>query len=81
MATRITKKGQVTIPKRVRDALGLTRGTAVAFAADKDGNVTLRKAVSTTRKPQRGNRFSAARGRADIKWRTDDLMDLLRGEG
>ena len=26
------------------------------------------------------DRFEAVRGRADIKWRTDDLMTLLRGE-
>ncbi|MBN3863291.1 AbrB family transcriptional regulator [Pseudomonas frederiksbergensis] len=27
------------------------------------------------------DQFDAARGKADIKWRTDDLMALLRGEG
>jgi hypothetical protein len=30
-----------------------------------------------SRKP---DRFEAARGKADVKWRTDDLMALLRGE-
>lgn len=25
--------------------------------------------------------FETARGKADVKWRTDDLMSLLRGEG
>jgi len=29
------------------------------------------------RKP---DRFEAARGKADVKWRTKDLMALLRGE-
>jgi len=27
------------------------------------------------------DRFTAVRGKADIRWRTDDLMALLRGEG
>jgi hypothetical protein len=26
------------------------------------------------------DRFDAARGKAQIKWRTDDLMELLRGK-
>jgi AbrB family looped-hinge helix DNA binding protein len=31
MATSVTSKGQVTIPKRVRDALGITPGSKVEF--------------------------------------------------
>lgn len=40
--TRITVKGQVTIPKDVRDALGLKPGDLVAFE-EADGTVTVRK--------------------------------------
>jgi AbrB family looped-hinge helix DNA binding protein len=80
MSTTITQKGQVTIPKQIRDALGLTPGSAVDFAADKDGNVILRKTGQRARTPSRKDRFEAARGKADIKWRTDELMALLRGE-
>jgi antitoxin PrlF len=33
-------------------------------------------------KPRRlpADRFAAVRGKADVKWRTDDLMKLLRGD-
>jgi len=79
MATTVTRKGQVTVPKRIRNALGINPGTQVAFEVNKDGEVVLRKASRTHRKFKR-DRFEAARGRADVKYRTDDLMALLRGE-
>ena len=81
MSTTLTVKGQVTIPKPIRDALGLTPGSAVDFAVNRDGQVVLHKASSPSghgaAKPQ-PDRFDAARGKADVKWRTQDLMALLR---
>jgi antitoxin PrlF len=81
MSTTLTVKGQVTIPKPIRDALGLTPGSAVDFAVNRDGQVVLHKAASApgqrVAKPQ-PDRFDAARGKADVKWRTQDLMALLR---
>jgi AbrB family looped-hinge helix DNA binding protein len=79
MATTVTRKGQVTVPKRIRDALGINPGTQVAFEVNRDGEVVLRKARHIRRAVKR-DRFEAARGKADIKYRTDDLMALLRGE-
>lgn len=35
----ITSKGQVTIPKRIRDELGLTAGTEVEFIIEEDGTI------------------------------------------
>lgn len=79
MATTLTSKGQVTIPKQIRDALSMTPGCSVAFAVNTDGDVVIHKVGALPgRKP---DRFEAARGKADVKWRTDDLMALLRGEG
>lgn len=81
MSTTLTVKGQVTIPKQIRDALGLTPGSAVDFAVNREGQVVLHKAPSgkgkAGTKPQ-PDRFDAARGKADVKWRTQDLMALLR---
>jgi AbrB family looped-hinge helix DNA binding protein len=78
MTSTLTSKGQVTIPKKVRDALHLQPGNAVEFAVNAGGEVILRKAG---RKPAvvKRDRFEAARGAAQIKWRTDELMALLRG--
>ncbi len=78
MTTTLTSKGQVTIPKQIRDALDMAAGCAVQFAVNSDGEVVLHKAnARASRKP---DRFDAARGKADIKWRTEELMALLRGK-
>lgn len=77
MATTMTVKGQVTIPKKVRDALRLAPGDGVDFDVNRAGQVVVHKAggrPSSTR-----DRFDAARGKAQVKWRTDELMALLRG--
>ena len=37
MAASVTSKGQVTIPKRVRDALGITPGSKVEFDLEGGG--------------------------------------------
>ena len=79
MPTTLTSKGQVTIPKRIRDALSMTPGCSVDFAVNAEGDVVIHKVGARPgRKP---DRFEATRGKADVKWRTDDLMALLRGEG
>lgn len=77
MTTTMTVKGQVTIPKKVRDALRLTPGDGVDFEVNNEGQVVLQKAGA--RQTRKRDRFDAARGKAQVKWRTDDLMALLRG--
>lgn len=78
MPTTLTSKGQVTIPKRIRDALSMTPGCSVDFAVNAEGEVVIHKVGARAgRKP---DRFEAARGKADVTWRTDELMALLRGE-
>jgi antitoxin PrlF len=76
MTTSINGKGQVTIPKQIRDALDLRPGTAVNFAVNAEGDVVIHK-VGARGNPK-PDRFERAKGKADIKWRTDNLMALLR---
>ncbi len=40
----VTSKGQVTLPKMVRDALGLTAGSQLTFDI-RDNQVTLRRVI------------------------------------
>lgn len=76
MNTTLTVKGQVTIPKQLRDALDLAPGSQVEFVLNASGEVVLRKAGR--RKPAHRDRFEAARGKAQVKWRSEELMALLR---
>jgi len=76
----MTSKGQVTIPKRIRDELGLVPGQAVEFAAGATGEVVLRKPGRQAAASRR-DRFARARGGATVQWHdTDELMTLLRGD-
>jgi len=38
----ITSKGQVTIPKRIRDEFGLTAGLEIQFIVEEDGTIRVR---------------------------------------
>lgn len=78
MATTLTRKGQVTIPKQIRDALSLAPGCSVDFAVNRDGDVVIHKVGAGVRASLKPDRFEAARGKADVKWRTADLMAFLR---
>lgn len=50
MATSVTSKGQVTIPERVRRALGITPGSKVEFDLEGSGaRLTLVKRHAPTR--------------------------------
>jgi AbrB family looped-hinge helix DNA binding protein len=78
MATTITVKGQVTIPKHIRDALKLAPGSRVEFAVENEKVVLYKAGVRSN--GAKKDRFDRARGAAEIKWRTEELMALLRGD-
>jgi AbrB family looped-hinge helix DNA binding protein len=79
MATTVTSKGQVTIPKHLRDALKLVPGSMVVFELNRDGEPVLRKVGPAEPRP---DRFDRALGAAQIKWNgtTDEYMAFIRGE-
>ena len=75
---RITSKGQVTIPKRIRDQLGLLAETEVDFVIE--GNVVRIVKASRARGESRGRRaLRRLRGTATAALTTDQIMALTRG--
>lgn len=80
MSTSVTSKGQVTIPKPMRDYLGLTPGSRVEFVYADDGRVVIRPVgapkVAHARKT---SRFAALRGKLKLGMPTDEYMQLVRG--
>ena len=79
MAHQLTVKGQVTIPKRVREHLGIKPGNAVEFEVDGRGEVVVRKAGRPAKR--RRSRFAAVRGSATAGMSTEEILALTRGEG
>jgi len=76
MATTVTSKGQVTIPKPIRDRLGIERGDAIEFALAADGSVVM---VKVGDGPPT-SRFVPLQGRAGAGLSTDEIMALTRGD-
>lgn len=77
MSTTVTSKGQVTIPKAVRDYLGIRAGAAVDFRLDEDGRVVLLPEESNSG-PAPASPFANVRGSATAGMTTDEIMALTR---
>jgi antitoxin PrlF len=76
MSTTVTSKGQVTIPKQVRDLLGIGPGSMINFERAQDGRIVLVK----VQKKAHPNRFARLRGHAGKGLSTDEIMAMTRGE-
>jgi antitoxin PrlF len=76
MATTVTRKGQVTIPKPVRDHLGIGPGSRVDFRLAADGSIVIEKADGA-REP---SRFAKLVGIAGPGPSTDEITEVTRGE-
>lgn len=76
-ATTLTSKGQVTVPKTVRDFLGIGPGSKVTFELTPKGEVVLRPLAT---KQGRRSPFAKVRGSATVKMRTDEILALTRGD-
>lgn len=73
MEATVAERGQITLPKAVRDALGLVKGTTLKVELD-GGRIILRKDVSEALRKVRG-KFRLVDGLD----RTDDAMRVIRG--
>lgn len=72
MKSRVSERGQVTIPKRLRDRLGIRAGETLEFKAE-SGRLVATKA--THRDP-----VDAVYGLLSTGGSTDELLDELRGD-
>ena len=72
---RVTTKGQVTIPKPVRDRLGIRPGTKVEFELAEDGRAYFRRVGKGQTGP---SRFERMRWTATGGLNTDEIMKLTR---
>lgn len=70
---RVTTKGQVTIPRSVREALGISPETEIEFVED-EGRFYIEK----TGIPKIKKKFKKLRGIATVNMTTDEIMDLTR---
>lgn len=73
MEAIVAERGQITLPKPVRDALGLTKGTVLKVELD-GGRIILRKDVSEALRKVRG-KFKLVDGLTT----TDQAMRAIRG--
>lgn len=73
---RVTSKGQVTIPKHIREKAGLMPGAEVEFRVEG-------RTVQLARSPLKSSRgeeiVRRMRGTATVKMTTDEIMKLTRG--
>ena len=79
MTSTLTSKGQVTLPKKFRDYLGVEPGGKVDFVLGPDGEVVIRANVEDRPRRRSKSRFARLRGTLKTDKSTDDLMRLLRG--
>lgn len=71
MKSVVSEKGQVTIPKRLRERLGIRPGVVLDFQ-EEDGQLVARKTAPV-------DPVDAVYGIIDIGRPTDELIEELRG--
>jgi AbrB family looped-hinge helix DNA binding protein len=74
---RVTSKGQVTIPLRIRRLLGIRAGSEVEFT-EEEGRVYVSRKVVTDEVRETVGRY---RGSADAGLSTEEILALTREHG
>lgn len=73
---RVTSKGQVTIPQKVREDMGIRPSeTEVEFVCGEDGRWFLKKSKSVD---GRVSRFRSAHKVGKLRMSTDEILSLTR---
>lgn len=70
--SNMTSKGQVTVPKDIRDALGLEPGERVAFELNADGEARILKSDKVGKAEARRARFLQRLAKAQSLFRAED---------
>lgn len=81
MKRQITTRGRVTIPKAMREHLGLTPGRHVLFTILEAGALKITAAANCNSDQKSGRSFAAFRGRLKECGSTDDFIGVLRDTG
>src|ERR1700674_2982823 len=76
--TRITAKGQVTLPKKVRELVGLRPGDKVEVRGTASGGVYIEK--PGTSRGYRERLYALAKERPIRDITTDEFMKMMRGD-
>jgi AbrB family looped-hinge helix DNA binding protein len=76
--SRITSKGQVTIPHDIRTKYGLLPHTAVHFAIQHGKIVLIKEAASTSRNSRGKELIRRMSGKPTLGMTTDEIMRLTR---
>ena len=74
---RLTQKGQVTVPKRMREQFGFWTGVEVEFEATEAGLLIRPQVDSQTERLRNGIR--SIRGTADAGLDTEAILKMTRG--
>jgi AbrB family looped-hinge helix DNA binding protein len=76
---RVTEKGQVTIPKEIRQHLGIEPGSEVEFIASENGALLVKSDAG--QRPSVAEWAKRVQGTLDLDgMSTDEYMIWLRGE-
>jgi antitoxin PrlF len=76
MGYAVTRKGQVTLPKPVRERLGVNPGEEIEFRLNESGEVVIEKAAGAP-SPGRSSRWRGFFGPGPS---TDEILAMTRGE-
>jgi len=73
LTAKVTSKGQVTIPKKVRERLGVQAGEGIGFE-EKNGIFYIKKSMKKSPFDKWVGKLKTLKGR-----KTDEIVDDIRG--